>query len=115
MQVVDERIRLAKVFDKFKTWIFVSEKTLKTYGELNGDLHLVAFDHGSDGLGLRLAGNRNLALMSVFVVGIQSSGPVAQDGRIKIGDELLEVRCPMVMQGSYETSKALNVFEFYFP
>lgn len=30
--------------------------------------------------------------MSIFVVGINPEGPAAVDGRMRIGDELLEVR-----------------------
>ena len=30
--------------------------------------------------------------MSIFVVGINPEGPAAMDGRMRIGDELLEVR-----------------------
>ena len=47
---------------------------------------------GSNGLGLSLAGNRDLSTMSVFVVGIQPESPVGIDGRIRVGDELLEVK-----------------------
>jgi len=62
------------------------------YGELNGDLHLVELDRGVGGsIGLCLAGNRDLAKMSVFVVGYQTGSLAANDGRIRIGDELLEV------------------------
>jgi len=62
------------------------------YGELNGDLHLVELDRGQQcSIGLCLAGNRDLATMSVFVVGYQPGSVAANDGRIRIGDELLEV------------------------
>jgi len=69
------------------------------YGELSGDLHLVELDRGVAGsIGLCLAGNRDLATMSVFVVGYQPGSLAASDGRIRIGDELLEVSprpCPV--------------------
>ena len=42
-------------------------------------------------LGLDLAGNSRLDTMSVFVAGIHPDSPVAHDGRIHVGDELLEV------------------------
>ena len=45
----------------------------------------------SSGLGVDLAGNRNLDTMSVFIAAIHPNGTVAGDGRIHIGDELLEV------------------------
>jgi len=43
------------------------------------------------GLGIDLAGNRSLDTMSVFVAGIHPNSAVARDGRIRVGDELLEV------------------------
>lgn len=71
--------------------MLVAERLLKQYGELGGDLHMVELDRANNGLGLSLAGNRDLGVMSIFVVGIQPDSPVAKDGRIRIGDELLEV------------------------
>lgn len=44
------------------------------------------------GLGLSLAGNRDRSRLSIFVVGLHPGGPAARDGRIRVGDELLEVR-----------------------
>jgi len=76
------------------------EKVLRTYGELSGELHLVELDRGQNcgagSIGLCLAGNRDLATMSVFVVGYQPGSVAASDGRIHIGDELLEVTSCMV-------------------
>jgi hypothetical protein len=70
----------------------IAERLLKHYGDLGGQLHMVEVKRqGSNGLGLSLAGNRDLSTMSVFVVGIQPESPVATDGRIRVGDELLEV------------------------
>ena len=53
------------------------------------------FERSGNGLGLSLAGNKDLSRMSVYIVGIQQDSPVARDGRIRVGDELLEV-CPVV-------------------
>jgi len=75
---------------------------LRLYGDLDGDLHLVELDRGhghqqapggagAASIGLCLAGNRDLATMSVFVVGYQPGSVAANDRRIRIGDELLEV------------------------
>ena len=69
----------------------VTEKIVKTYGDLQGDLHLIEIDRGQNGLGLSLAGNRDLNVMSVFVCGIHPDSPVAMDGRLRVGDEILEV------------------------
>lgn len=52
---------------------------------------MVDVERSHNGLGLSLAGNRDLDTMSIFVVGIQPDSPVARDGRICVGDQLLEV------------------------
>ena len=52
---------------------------------------MVEFVKGNNGLGVSLAGNRDLGTMSVFVVGIKPDSPTAKDGRMRVGDELLEV------------------------
>lgn len=48
------------------------------------------------GLGLSLAGNRDRSRLSIFVVGLHPGGPAARDGRIRVGDELLEVTCDVM-------------------
>ncbi|XP_023235337.1 uncharacterized protein LOC111634730 isoform X3 [Centruroides sculpturatus] len=58
---------------------------------MNGELIVVELQKGPNGLGLSLAGNKDRTKMSVFVCGVHPSGNAAKDGRIKIGDELLEV------------------------
>lgn len=49
-------------------------------------------DKEKQGLGVSLAGNRDRSRLSIFVVGLHPGGAAARDGRIRIGDELLEVR-----------------------
>ena len=68
-----------------------TEKVVKAYGELGGDLHLMSIERGSNGLGLSLAGDKDLNIMSVLIAGIKPTGIVAQDGRIHVGDQILEV------------------------
>ncbi|XP_019642087.1 PREDICTED: multiple PDZ domain protein-like [Branchiostoma belcheri] len=63
----------------------------KRYGDLNGELHIVELQKGERGLGLSLAGNRDRTRTSVFVVGVAPDGAAAEDGRIQVGDELLEI------------------------
>lgn len=46
---------------------------------------------GVTGLGLSLAGNKDRKRMSVFVCGMHPNGSAAKDGRIAVGDEILEV------------------------
>ena len=69
-----------------------AEKVQRVYGDLNGDLHLVELDrNGASSIGLSLVGNRDTATMSVFVAGVHPSSLAGSDGRIHVGDELLEV------------------------
>lgn len=53
---------------------------------------MIELEKGKTGLGLSLAGNRDRSRMSVFVVGIDPFGAAGVDGRMVVGDELLEVR-----------------------
>lgn len=69
-----------------------AEKVVERYGSLPGVLHMIELEKGRSGLGLSLAGNRDRSRMSVFVVGIDPLGAAGRDGRIIVGDELLEVR-----------------------
>lgn len=69
-----------------------AEKVVERYGSLPGVLHMIELEKGRSGLGLSLAGNRDRSRMSVFVVGIDPNGAAGRDGRIIVGDELLEVR-----------------------
>lgn len=72
--------------------ILFVEKIQRQYGDLNGDLHLVDLNRGHGSLGINLAGNKDRNTMSVFVAGVQPEGIAGKDGRIQVGDELLEVR-----------------------
>lgn len=58
---------------------------------------MIELEKGKTGLGLSLAGNRDRSRMSVFVVGIDPNGAAGRDGRMLVGDELLEVRCVLVV------------------
>lgn len=71
----------------------LSENIIQRYGSLPGVLHMIELEKGKTGLGLSLAGNRDRSRMSVFVVGIDPKGAAGRDGRMVVGDELLEVRC----------------------
>ncbi|RUS89458.1 hypothetical protein EGW08_002755, partial [Elysia chlorotica] len=70
---------------------YTRNKVRKKYADLPGLVQLVELDRGSAGMGLGLAGNKDRSKMSVFVAGIQPGSPAAWDGRIRVGDELLEV------------------------
>lgn len=69
---------------------------LQRYGSLTGKLHIVELEKvpAAHGLGIGLAGNQEAskARMSVHVATVDPRGPAGLDGRIQVGDELLEVR-----------------------
>ena len=69
---------------------------LQRYGSLSGKLHMIELekDPEAQGLGISLSGNKDgsRARMSVHVADIDPQGPAGLDGRIRVGDELLEVR-----------------------
>ena len=71
--------------------ILFSEKIQKKYGDLNGNTFIVDLNKGPNGLGISLAGNKDRTKMSVFVCGTHPNGSAFKDGRIQIGDEILEV------------------------
>ncbi|XP_035385859.1 multiple PDZ domain protein isoform X2 [Electrophorus electricus] len=82
-------------------------KMLERYGGLPGALHMVALEKGHSGLGLSLAGNRDRSRMSVFVVGIDPAGAAGQDGRLCVGDELLEINGQVLYGRSHQNASAI--------
>lgn len=70
-------------------------RMLQRYGSLPGQLEMVELDRSrhSSGLGLSVTGSRDgtRGRMSVYVSEVQPEGAAAVDGRIRVGDELLEV------------------------
>lgn len=58
---------------------------------LQEDVIEIAVKRNKYGLGLALAGHKDRNRMGTFICGIHPDGPVAQDGRLKLGDELLKV------------------------
>lgn len=81
--------------------ILFSEKIQKKYGDLNGNTFVVDLNKGSNGLGISLAGNKDRTKMSVFVCGMHPNGSASKDGRIKIGDEILEVNFVLIAKQSF--------------
>ncbi|XP_074644065.1 multiple PDZ domain protein-like isoform X4 [Tubulanus polymorphus] len=79
----------------------------KKYGDLNGSLHLIELERGQNGLGLSLAGNKDLNMMSIFIVGIVPNSPVGRDGRIQVGDELLEINGQVLYGRSHLNASAI--------
>uniref|UniRef100_A0A4W5MYW3 Multiple PDZ domain crumbs cell polarity complex component n=1 Tax=Hucho hucho TaxID=62062 RepID=A0A4W5MYW3_9TELE len=87
--------------------LFSTENISQRYGSLPGLLHMIELEKGKTGLGLSLAGNRDRSRMSVFVVGIDPSGAAGIDGRVVVGDELLEINGQILYGRSHQNASSI--------
>uniref|UniRef100_G1RY01 PATJ crumbs cell polarity complex component n=1 Tax=Nomascus leucogenys TaxID=61853 RepID=G1RY01_NOMLE len=87
--------------------ILFIEKIRQRYADLPGELHIIELEKDKNGLGLSLAGNKDRSRMSIFVVGINPEGPAATDGRMRIGDELLEINNQILYGRSHQNASAI--------
>ena len=74
------------------SYLLFAEKIHSKYRQAKGEVFLVDLLKSNDGLGISLSGHRDRTQMSVFVCGLNPSGNAFKDGRIHVGDEVLEVR-----------------------
>ena len=79
------------IFFCFLFLFLCTEKIRKKYADIDGTTILVDLHKGMAGLGISLAGNRDRKKMSVFICGMHPKGSAYKDGRLCIGDEILEV------------------------
>ncbi|KAL4640297.1 multiple PDZ domain protein-like [Arapaima gigas] len=79
-------------------------KMVQRYGSLPGELHMIELKKGEAGLGLKLAGNRDCSRMNVFVAAVDPCGAAGRDGRIHVGDELLEINGQILYGRSYQNA-----------
>ncbi|XP_006862542.1 PREDICTED: inaD-like protein [Chrysochloris asiatica] len=86
---------------------FTDKKIRQRYADLPGELHIIELEKDKNGLGLSLAGNKDRSRMSIFVVGIHPEGPAATDGRMRIGDELLEINNQILYGRSHQNASAI--------
>ncbi|XP_074237022.1 inaD-like protein isoform X5 [Saimiri boliviensis] len=86
---------------------FPDQKIRQRYAELPGELHIIELEKDKNGLGLSLAGNKDRSRMSIFVVGINPGGPAATDGRMHVGDELLEINNQILYGRSHQNASAI--------
>ncbi|XP_048671219.1 inaD-like protein isoform X2 [Marmota marmota marmota] len=86
---------------------FTDKKIRQRYADLPGELHIIELEKDKNGLGLSLAGNKDRTRMSIFVVGINPEGPAAMDGRMRIGDELLEINNQILYGRSHQNASAI--------
>ncbi|ERE83059.1 inaD-like protein [Cricetulus griseus] len=85
----------------------IDKKIRQRYADLPGELHIIELEKDKNGLGLSLAGNKDRSRMSIFVVGINPEGPAAADGRMQIGDELLEINNQILYGRSHQNASAV--------
>ncbi|XKL59692.1 hypothetical protein PGB90_000708 [Kerria lacca] len=67
------------------------DKVKKKYGHLGNEILIVELEKSSNGLGISLAGHKDRTKMASFVCGINPNGAAYKTGKIKVGDEILEV------------------------
>uniref|UniRef100_A0A669PIA5 PATJ crumbs cell polarity complex component n=1 Tax=Phasianus colchicus TaxID=9054 RepID=A0A669PIA5_PHACC len=84
-----------------------AKKIRQRYADLPGELHIIELEKDKNGLGLSLAGNKDRSRMSIFVVGINPDGPAGRDGRMHIGDELLEINNQILYGRSHQNASAI--------
>ncbi|XP_054459911.1 multiple PDZ domain protein [Anoplopoma fimbria] len=87
------------------------KKMLQRYGSLSGKLHMIELekDPAARGLGIVLSGNKDgsRARMSVHVAEIDPRGPAGLDGRIRVGDELLEINGQILYGRSHQNASTI--------
>ncbi|XP_029416515.1 inaD-like protein isoform X1 [Nannospalax galili] len=88
-------------------YALTDKKIRQRYADLPGELHIIELEKDKNGLGLSLAGNKDRSRMSIFVVGINPEGPAATDGRMRIGDELLEINNQILYGRSHQNASAI--------
>uniref|UniRef100_A0AAQ5YVR3 Multiple PDZ domain crumbs cell polarity complex component n=1 Tax=Amphiprion ocellaris TaxID=80972 RepID=A0AAQ5YVR3_AMPOC len=103
-EMVEENKEVEEEEDEFGyNWKNVTQR----YGSLPGVLHMIELEKGKTGLGLSLAGNRDRSRMSVFVVGIDPNGAAGRDGRMVVGDELLEINGQVLYGHSHQNASSI--------
>ncbi|XP_031727827.1 multiple PDZ domain protein isoform X2 [Anarrhichthys ocellatus] len=87
------------------------KKMLQRYGSLSGKLHMIELEKGpvARGLGIGLLGNKDgsRARMSVHVADVDPWGPAGLDGRIRVGDELLEINGQILYGRSHQNASTI--------
>ncbi|KAM7394183.1 hypothetical protein PAMP_020997 [Pampus punctatissimus] len=87
------------------------KKMLQRYGSLSGKLQMIELekDSAAHSLGISLTGNKDgsRARMGVYVADIDPQGPAGLDGRIQVGDELLEINGQILYGRSHQNASTI--------
>lgn len=97
----------ADIEEREEDCALTDKKIRQRYADLPGELHIIELEKDKNGLGLSLAGNKDRSRMSIFVVGINPEGPAAADGRMRVGDELLEINNQILYGRSHQNASAI--------
>nr|XP_046917339.1 multiple PDZ domain protein-like [Dermatophagoides farinae] len=103
-QEIDESLPEDIIEDEYGYSI---KKIRKKYADIDGTTILVDLHKGMAGLGISLAGNRDRKKMSVFICGMHPKGSAYKDGRLCIGDEILEVNGIVLYGRSHLNASAI--------
>uniref|UniRef100_H2XN51 PDZ domain-containing protein n=1 Tax=Ciona intestinalis TaxID=7719 RepID=H2XN51_CIOIN len=103
----DQYIALCACYAQTAACDFSFQATLvkaeRKYGHLPGEIHVVEMVKGPAGVGLSLAGNKDRSQQQIFVVGVNPNGAAGKDGRVKVGDQLLEINhVPLNQRNNHE-------------
>lgn len=65
--------------------------------ETEDELLAVELSRGAKGFGFSIRGGREFGSMPLFVLRIAEGGPAALDGRLRVGDQLIQINaCPTI-------------------
>uniref|UniRef100_A0A673ZZB5 PDZ domain-containing protein n=1 Tax=Salmo trutta TaxID=8032 RepID=A0A673ZZB5_SALTR len=89
----------------------LTEKMMSRYGGLPGELHMIELEKSPRGVtstgaqGQDRDGSR--AHLGVYVAGVDPHGAAGRDGRIRVGDELLEINGQILYGRSHQNATAI--------
>ena len=79
---------------------YTIKKINRKYGK-HGDLHCIRLNKGTEGLGISLAGHKDRLKMAVIVAGLNPKGNAHRDGKMNVGDIILEVNGNVLLHRSH--------------
>jgi hypothetical protein len=62
----------------------IASQIQKKYGRLEGDVHYIRLNKGTQGLGISLAGHKDRLQMAVMVAGLNPAGNAYRDGNMQV-------------------------------
>eukprot|EP00794_Sanderia_malayensis_P008083 gene8083-8948_t len=86
--------------------IFTDPYTAR-YPDFDGKIFEVELSKGKTGIGLSIAGGKGASSNHIFVVEVKEGGPAHVDGRIRAGDEILEVNNVQVRGLTHQDASAI--------